>query len=357
MNSKRKDVVELLTAANPVPLGAVAGASRTPEARRLLISITSDSWQPRRRQQPLIRRRRRLLSTAVAATALTAIIATVVSTVGPDGRLGAEPAAAQALLDASRVAASQPAQLPARDEYFYSRTRSLELTTSVAGGRAWSTLTPSTVELWFALDGSGRVREVSGEPKLVGPDDRSDWLAAGSPTLQAEDPQRDQRFGPGELSAGTVAEADLARMSALPTDVGTLTDEIREIVEDRGRQQDVPGLMFQEIAGLLANPAASPELRSALFEAASGIEGVELVGRATDLAGRFGTLLALDSAFGGKRARYTMNFDPQSTRLLEVVTTLLERVDFVDAPPPATIGVTTYIAATVASSVEEAPAK
>lgn len=360
MNSRQRDVLELLAAANPVPLSAVAGASQSLEARRGFVAITADATPPRGRGRvhvPQVSRRRRLLSTAVAATALAAIVATVVATVGPEGRLGAEPAAAQALLAASRVAGNQAAPLPAPGEYFYSRTRSLELTTAVADGRAWSTLTPSTVELWFSLDGSGRVREVSGETTLVGAEDRSDWLAAGSPPLQSGKLRSDRRFGPGGLSAGRVAEADLARLAALPTDGEELAKEIRDVVKDKGRPQDVGGLMFQEIASLLANPAATPELRAALFDAASRIEGVEFLGRAKDRAGRVGTLLGVDSAFGGKQTRYTMNFDPTSTQLLEVETVLLERVDFVDVSPPATIGYTTYVVSSLSPSLEEAPAE
>ena len=355
MNSKRRDVVEFLAAANPVPLGAVAGASRSPEAQRLYMVITAEAPRVRGRRHTQLQLRRRLLSIAVAATALAATIAAVVSTVAPEGRLGAEPAAAQALLAASRVAVNQPAHLPGPGEYYYSRTRSLVMTTSVVDGRAWSTLTPSTVELWFARDGSGRVREVSEQPELVGPDDRADWAAAGSPSLQSNDPQSDRRFRPGELSTGRVAEADLPRLRTLPTDGQALANEIRNVVNDRGRPQDIPGLMFQEIAALLANPAATPALRAALFDAASRIEGVELLSRAKDRAGRSGTLLGLDSDFGGTRTRYTMNFNPKSAQLLEVETVLLEQVDFVDTSPPATIGYTTYLASALASSAEEAP--
>lgn len=294
------------------------------------------------------------LSVAAAGVAAAAVVG-IVATVGPDSRFGAEPAAAQALMAGARVARAEPDHPLVQGRYYYVRTKSAALNTTVSGGRAYSTMASSTRELWFALDGSGRIREVTSEPRLVGPRDRAIWRSLGSPPLHTGDRIDDDSFGAGGLASGRVAEADLARLASLPMDPAALLEAIRREVAHKGKPEDVDGLAFQEIGSLLANPAARPAFRAALFEAAALIDGVSLLGQTSDRASRAGTALTLESSYGGLNSRYILVFDPATSDLLQMETVLLESVEWADVEPPAVISYTVYLSEGFVGSTSEEP--
>jgi hypothetical protein len=97
-------------------------------------------------------------------------------------------------------------------------------------------------------------------------------------------PPSDERFGPGELSAGPV---DLAK---LPTDPARLA----ALISSRKIEGGPPGPAedFVQVGDLLRESSASPELRAALFKVAAAIPGVKLLGTVTDSDGRSGTAIA-----------------------------------------------------------------
>jgi hypothetical protein len=348
-----QDVIERLVAANPVPVTAVAGAASAADAQAALRQILAVPRQPSHRRLVRLRPAR-----AVAIVAAGAVIAvSALMTVGPDSQLGAEPAAAQVLARASSVAAGQPDHPLRGGQYYFQQTRSTTLNTTVGGGRAYSTVVTSTRELWFALDGSGRLREVKQDVRLAGPGDHAEWRSSGAPPLSVGEHVVDELYRTGQLGAGRVAEADLDRLARLPRNADALLRAIVVEVAGKGRSEDVDGLTFQAIGELLANPAANSEIRAALFDAAARISDVSLLGRTVDGAGRSGVALGLDSSYSGSPSRYVLIFEPATSRLLETRVVLLDRVGYADIEPPAIVSSTVYLDAGYAASTKERPAR
>jgi hypothetical protein len=235
------------------------------------------------------------------------------------------------------VPPAPPAYFPRVAGYRYTRSEGANLVSFPGGsGRAeqgFSVLVPKTREIWVAPDGSGRIREVAGEPIFLGERDRARWRAAGAPAL-VHVTNRD--FGPGGLST---RDKDWAR---LPTHPGQLAAVIRQrATKPSGPPVDVE--MFVIVGDLLRETAPPPALRAALHKVAAGIRGVEVVGSGTDRAGRRGVGVAMTTSHFGGRQRQTQVFDPATAALLAEERVLLERVGWVDAQPPAVIGYTTYV--------------
>lgn len=277
------------------------------------------------------------LSLAAGAAAL--LVATLILAGFPPG--DHRNAAAETLNNLGAVAAvqlvpQQPADLTgAVNTYRYMRSEGAHLVmvqgVQGKGDRAVVALVPRNRELWVAPDGSGRIRETVGKPVFLGERDRADWEAAGSPSL---DYAINQDFGPGGL-----LYEDFAR---LPTDPNALAAAIRARA-DKPSGPPVDVEMFVIVGDLLREPGAPPQLRSALYEVAARIDGVELVGKVTDRAGRPGVAVAMTTDYWGAKQRFTLIFDPATSAVLAEERVLLERADWTDAEPPAVIGYTTYL--------------
>lgn len=166
----------------------------------------------------------------------------------------------------------------------------------------------------------------------MGERDRARWEAAGRPDLGGGE-TTDETFGPGGLHY-----EDLA---SLPTD----PDELSQVIRARAEQTDVPveAEMLVIVGDLLRETAAPPDLRGALYRVAARIPGVELVGEVTDPAGRRGVAVAVTSDYSGARTRKELIFDPETSDLLAEQEVLLERVQWLDADPPAVIGYAVYL--------------
>lgn len=334
-SGRRTDVIELLARVNPVDAGALADTDKSPEAEETLARILAIPRQPGRRL-------RRRWVVALAAGALLALVGVLIpAALLPDERLGASQAAARALVRAATVAERQRSVALVAGSYAYTRSQSFDLTTTVVGGRGFSALIPHAREAWIGVDGSGRLRETSGEPIFLGPGDRAAWQAAGSPPLLER--TSDRRFGPGGLH-----RPDLA---SLPTD----PVELYRVVRERAEQTDVPTNveMLVVIGDLLRETAAPPPLRAALYRVAARIEGVELIGPVSDRAGRRGLAVGITSDYSGARQRKILVFDPDTSALLGERTILLERVQWLDAAPPVVIGDSVYLASGIVGSPEE----
>lgn len=295
----------------------------------------------RREQASPARRRRRVAPVAAAAALLALAGALIPAALLPNERLGASEAAARELARAATVAERQRplALLPGR--YAYTKSQSFDLTTTVKGGRGFSALVPRTREAWIGADGSGRLRETFGDPIFLGPGDRAAWEAAGSPPLGER--TSDQRFGPGGLH--------LPDLAGLPTDPEALYERVRVQAEEG----DVPtnAEMLVVVGDLLRETAAAPALRAALYRVVARIEGIELIGRVTDRAGREGVAVGITSDYSGAKTRKILIFDPKTSALLAERTVLLERVQWLDADPPVVIGDSLYLASGVVGTPEE----
>jgi hypothetical protein len=134
--------------------------------------------------------------------------------------------------------------------------------------------------------------------------DHDAWIRAGSPELPRPGEVRREQYPAGE--------APWFEIDSLPKDPGRLLAALRsgELIEHRPGDDQV----FLLIGELLAQGDASPQVRSALFEVAARLDGVDLVGEVVDPRGRRGEGMALD----GASSRTQLVFDPETARLLAI---------------------------------------
>ncbi len=248
-------------------------------------------------------RRKWIIRTASIAAAV-ALLGGIGVVVRPGAPTGPTSAAAAELRQLAQVAAAQPATVapgPGQYQYTESQEAYTSSTYDVPGG-GFTVSVPEERQIWIGPDGSGRLAETFGQPVFLSPKDRADWVAAGSPSL-AEAPS-DTSFGPGGLSDGP------GNLSSLPTD----PTELAAMLSARKIEGGPPGPAedFVQIGDLLRETDASPALRAALYQVASNLPGVILLGAVTDHAGRAGVGLAYN--WGG--GRHELIFSPATSVLL-----------------------------------------
>jgi hypothetical protein len=328
MRSRKALLNEALRAADPLTdREQVASASADELLASIVASGPRDGVPPKARSAhrlPAKVRRRRYLVAVPLTAALLAILVAGLPGSREDGQ-GTLPVLA-------RVAQAAAAQAPIDGDlpYLYMKTRSTGVTTSVAGGRAWSVYAPTTREQWIARDGSGRVRTIEGPLKWVGAADREAWEASGRiPFLTGgwgrhvdeEDfpPGRFHNFVPG----GTA-------LSDLPTDPTDLAAWLEQRVRDpkagagAGNGFSVAVRTLTLVAEILNNPFAPPQLRAALYEAEGRIPGIEYLGEVTDELGRRGVAVGAESANSGAPTIYSLVFDPKTSQVLATEQKILE---------------------------------
>lgn len=339
----KTDVLELLERHNPVAIEDVVGAADTVEARALRDRIVASPVDPPKRLR--VSRRRLLATTAVAAAVTAAAI--VPAALLPDERLGASPAAAQTLERLAAIAAAQP--IPAPGHYVYLKAQVIDSATNT--DVPYTFLIRRTRESWLAPDGSGRIRSSAGEPIFFSERDRR--LFQKDDPGMTDFPPSDQRFGPRQ---------HYALDASLPTD----PDELETALRMRAASENPPpedgyaieGEMLEEISSLLYLPAASPELRAALYRVMARIEGVTLAGERTDPLGRGGIAFARAGGYGSDTTtRVVLIVDPESSQLLAQQTELLRPVDWVDANPPVVLDSISYVETARVDALGERPAR
>lgn len=250
---------------------------------------------------------------AVAASVVVA------ASLGLFAAFGAGPtvdsAAAGALRAASATAATGtgPGVL-AEGQYWYSHTEGIS---SVEGDTGPATQHTQSCESWIARDGSGGA-ECSDDGQAAEP---MEWKAP------APDPEAMAVPAGGfvtGLGLGTYQD-----LIGLPTDPDALFAYFEHQLADYdGRPRDKE--MFVLVTDVLRQPAP-PALRSALFEVASRIPGVRLVGEVKDKLGRTGVAVAMDDESGELRDEVVI--DPVTSALLAERRELLTAVDWIDLPP------------------------
>jgi hypothetical protein len=166
------------------------------------------------------------------------------------------------------------------DEYFYLRIHSSEAVDGHIRDE----------ETWWALDGSGEVRNRSTRQ------DKYPGLPTGV---------YDAGKFPVELFAGK-------DVSELSTDPETLSAQLRTAGyadhSEPERTMDVVNIL------LLDYPNVTPELRAALFEVAAGMEGVRRTEHVEDPGGRSATALSFVSR--EVQGTWTEYFDPTTRQLM-----------------------------------------
>jgi hypothetical protein len=224
------------------------------------------------------RTRARRIAWAAPVVAVAAAAALVLPAFLPGSVRPAEAAFRALALEAS----DQPTEVVGPGQYLYSTFRA-RWETCDDGTCRWEDVMR---EQWLALDGSVRIHEIRG------PEEWSD------------------SFPPGQISI----------LPQIPEDALAGTAALRAYVRERASHADQPldYEMFVVVGDLLRETFSSAahhgnaELRRSLFEIASTIRGVELLGSMSDEDGREGI------GFGFTRGdtRLELIFDEVTTQLL-----------------------------------------
>ena len=212
--------------------------------------------------------------------------------------------------------------------------------------------------IWVSPDGSGRIVETRGQPQFLSPADHAGWVEAGSPDLRAGKTSDEVFRAQGSPEPGTPVVAGSPEdylpyrdLSGLPTD----PDALKQLIEERKIEGGPPGdaETFTIIGDLLRETYTTPALRAALYQIASELPGVELVGQVKDPAGRDGIAVAYAEPQG---FRHELIFDPQTSALLAERDVLTDpKTADLNAAPGTVIGYATYLASGVVDSTSGKP--
>ncbi|MEJ7567705.1 MAG: CU044_5270 family protein [Gaiellaceae bacterium] len=319
----------------PAPAGQPIRQVRTSAKRDVSSSIM--------RRRRTSRRRVFLVAAVVSVVALAAVVP---ATLLPDERIGASPAAAETLEQLAAVAGAQPASPGGR--YLYTKARTLYSATE-SSTDPFAVFLPSIRESWVAADGSGRIRETPAKPVFLSEADRERWTQTGG-WLDARAPT-DQRSG---------ARDNFRAARNLPTEPDELEATLRAKAERENPTPEdgytVTGELLEQIRSLLHSPAASSELRAALYRVMGRLDGVELVGSVTDPIGRQGVAISGPAFYGdGDTARRQLIFDPKTSAVLADQTILQKPVDWIHATPPLVIEEIVYVDSGWVNSVQARP--
>jgi len=238
-----------------------------------------------------------LAGTAAAVAAVAAALVIVLVQTGSP-----QSAVAAVLNRTARIAADRPATPPPRPgQFVYTRSHSLNKSTSVRHGHAFSVLVHQNREAWIGTDGSGRLHETTTGAEFISNRDRKEWIAAGRPKL-SEHGHSNELLAPGRL--------DYLDLSKLPTDPAAL----KTVIEQRKIEAGPPGdaETFTIVGDLLRETYASPQLRAALYRVVAGLPRVVLLGQTEDDTGRPGIAVA----YTKDRVRHELIFDPHTSVLL-----------------------------------------
>jgi hypothetical protein len=334
MSPRNETIKARLREIDPLDPGALDATGWERRSEQLLGEILASDPQCAAKEAALPDRRPRLGTqgrlVALAGAAATALALMVV---GLPGGGEHKPPVLPALARLAEAAAEQPgpdADLP----YLYVKTRDMGISTSVANGRNWSVSGSTVSEKWIAKDGSGRLRRTEAAPVWASPADREAWEAAGGASqfpietsANAEEAVlqggcRARLFLRGLFSTSELAE--------IPTDPEELAAWLEDRVTDphggagAGNGFSIAVRTLALSSELLTNPLASSELRAALYEAEGLIPGIKYLGETRDAIGRPGVAVGAESANSGAPSRYSLIFDPKTSKVLASETTTLK---------------------------------
>jgi hypothetical protein len=222
----------------------------------------------------------------------------------------------------------------------FSKVRFSSIDTAIAGGESWSVYRTELREEWRSESEPGRLRIVNSSPRFVGPGDRAAWEAAGSPNFLADEGgEAVERTLPPESEAGDEGTG----VSGLPTDPDALYGELSQRAKETDNSAPPQVRTLLLIGENLQNPAASPELRAALYRTAEKIPGIQYFGATEDEAGRSGVAIGMESSYSGGPTRYELIWDPDTSEVLATTAIVLEPVEFADAAPPFPLETTLFV--------------
>ena len=280
--------------------------------------IEQDLRAAHRRDLERRRRARRVLGGS-SAVAVAAALAVAISLAGSHASLAPLQEASARAADSSL----EPAVTIVEEGHLV----------TVADGAGFSAIERGVTTIAPSPDGV-HVVSATAAPEFLGAGDREKWEAAGRPQLGVPRPRE------RDVPAGVASNPVFGDLNALPTDPAALLSWLQA----RAGGHDAPTFELLQLAGaLLAEPAARPALRAAVFGALAAVDGLDVDPDARDRLGRAGVGVSFTSPQHGPNERFTLLFDAQTTRPLGVETTLLERVDWLDAPPGTVIDYRTYV--------------
>lgn len=295
------DDFDLLTALRP-HVDEPGAQSVLRARRRLLRHAVAPRVTALRRHRATRRRLAVLTATAAAATAAV----TVAGTIGLFGRPPAASARAAALFHrAAAAAATEPSVHVRPGQFIYVRMQA----TWASSGAGYTYLQPQLYEAWLRPDSvdAVRIQKTYQTPVFLHPGDRK-RLAEQGITVPAAG-SVETMSAAGDHAAPGLSNPSYDYLQRLPSDPGSLYAMVSRYAENRGVTHAQE--MLDTVTSLLEWSIAPPKLRSALFEVATRIPGVDVFG-AVDAAGRHGTAVGL-TADG---VRYETVFDPDTGELL-----------------------------------------
>jgi hypothetical protein len=384
------DVVRGIGADTPDPDEATTSAARA----RLLAAIGAEAatggpadgdmaldLDARRKARQARRRRLLPAGAAIAAVLATALVAQLLLpdptpvTRDQDAVLAAaEPAAVKVLTTAAAAAARTPEPALGPGKYWYVRERG----TSVGGNedqfgtpKSFHYRTPYDNETWWAPDGESRTRLSFGRPRFLSPADRDVWVANGRPKLPGPSVHVDNESpGTSDRSDGWLPMT-YEQIVELPTDPAQLSDVLSERLyagqpngscpvplgpDGRCPHRPVTDLdRYGAIVFLLTNYPLPAQLRSALYQALTRLDGIELTGEVTDLAGRRGVGVTIGPTEEKLPRRTVLIFNPATGRLLGTRSVLAAEVPGTRLPPGTVMEETAFVEMTVVDSLTTRP--
>ena len=263
------------------------------------------SRPPRRPTSRLSRRasrRGRRLFRALALVAALAAALLVIALVGNGSETGPSPAAAAALERLARIAASGPSLVPGPGQYLYVDSVNNYPADAIAGGRECVTYSFDHRQIWIGANGSGLLRDTTGQTMFTSAADRAVCMAM-NPSPLSPTGLSNLWFAAGCFQLGPTND-----MQALSTDPRTLLVQMRRL--DGGPRS--PGEDFVHVGDFMRETDASPGLRAALYRAAALIPAVHLLGRVHDHLGRTG----LGVAYEAPGILHELIFNPRTSELM-----------------------------------------
>jgi hypothetical protein len=242
---------------------------------------------------------RRVFPIAAAAAWVIALVVALTFTGGREVAAGADAE----LRRLGRIASRREELSPGPGQFFLIRSQELRLESfsSLETDVSFVRITRLSISTWVAPDGSGFRQERVLSSRFASDADRMAWIEAGRPNFELD---REYRIQPDQSMI-----RDVAGLPAAP-------DRLLELLRTGAGVEGPPGddQVFIDIGRLLAQGVAPPEIRAALFEAATRLDGVELVGDVEDPLGRPGIGIAI----AGASDRTRLVFDPGSAQLLAI---------------------------------------
>lgn len=226
------------------------------------------------------------------------------------------PGSRAVLLDlAGRVRSAPP---NAEGRYHYLRMRQ-EGVRVVPGTPGPASMSNSETEIWYADDGSGRIRRFDG---VV-----------------------DEVYGPGELPVRVPPP------SALPTDA----QQVLAVLTEQHVSDEPLDVHLYYSAVELLQLGAPPQTRATVYEMLAGMSSVTAQPGAPDPHGRPAVRFFIETGYSGAQERLEAFVDPETGLLLGTRSTLLEPMEVISAEVPFVTSRSTVIEDARVSDVEDAP--